>query len=153
MVGYNSGGTCISGSNNTFLGSNTALAPGQIYISGSIALGEGATVSDYNQLMVASNVTSFQCNISGLTPSKDSTGTMIEYSSTGNIIPTSMGDFDSVSKISSAITTLQDEIVVDGSNLLIGGDWLTNYTNPTQGCSAVGYQAMQNTTTFNNRNR
>jgi len=39
MVGYSLGGTCIVGSNNTFLGANTTLSPGQIYISGSIALG------------------------------------------------------------------------------------------------------------------
>jgi len=29
FVGYNSGGTCETGSNNTFLGANTALVPGQ----------------------------------------------------------------------------------------------------------------------------
>jgi len=55
----------FKGSNNTFLGANTALAPGQLYLSGSIALGEGVVVTGFNQLMVASKVNSF--NISGLT--------------------------------------------------------------------------------------
>jgi len=53
MVGYNSGGTCISGIYNTFLGANTALVPGQIYLSWSIALGEGVVITESNQLMVA----------------------------------------------------------------------------------------------------
>jgi len=79
MVGYNSGGICETGSNNTFLGANTALAPGQQWISESIALGEGV-VTDSNQLMVASNVNSF--NISGLTPSTGSReGTILEFDS------------------------------------------------------------------------
>jgi len=64
MVGYNSGGTCETGSNNTFLGANTQFK-GATYISRSIALGEGTVVNGYNQLMVASNVTTF--NITGLT--------------------------------------------------------------------------------------
>jgi len=42
------------------------------------------------------------------------------------------------------ISTLQGELIVDGSNLLVGGDWLANYTSTTQGCTAVGYQAMEN---------
>jgi len=75
MPGYNSGGTCITGSNHNFLGANTALAPGQQWINGPIALGEGAVVTGFNQLMVASNVNLF--NISGLTPSPDSTGTIM----------------------------------------------------------------------------
>jgi len=37
MVGYNSGATCITGSNKTFLGANTALKSGVYYLSGSIA--------------------------------------------------------------------------------------------------------------------
>jgi len=64
FVGYNSGGACETGSNNTFLGANTALVPYQLYLSESIALGEGVVVNSFNQLMVASKVNSF--NISGL---------------------------------------------------------------------------------------
>jgi len=51
MVGYNSGGGCVSGSNNTFLGANTQLS-GATYDVGSIALGSGATINKENQLMV-----------------------------------------------------------------------------------------------------
>jgi len=58
-------GGCETGSNNTFLGANTQFE-GALYISGSITLGEGATVNKENQLMVVSTITSF--NISGLTP-------------------------------------------------------------------------------------
>jgi len=53
MVGYNSGGTCEDGSNNTFLGTNTQLHPGEQLLSGSIALGAGAVISNYYQPMVA----------------------------------------------------------------------------------------------------
>jgi len=70
---------------HSLLGANTQFE-GATYISGSIALGEGAVINGYNQLMVASNVTSF--NISGLTPSPGSReGTILEFESSGNIIP------------------------------------------------------------------
>jgi len=57
MVGANAGNICSGGSNNTFLGSNTDFTPGVGYYSSSIALGSGAIINNYNQLMVASNVT------------------------------------------------------------------------------------------------
>jgi len=114
MVGYISGGTCISGSNNTFLGANTALAPVQIYLSGSIAPGEGVIMSDYNQLMVASNVTSF--NISGLAASGDSTGTILECHSRGNIIP-SAGTYNKVSKIDSEFSSLSSSVSTNTLNI------------------------------------
>jgi len=64
MVGASAGSICSGGSNNTFLGSNTDFKPGVGYYNGSIALGSGAIVNNYNQLMVAPNVTAF--NIAGL---------------------------------------------------------------------------------------
>jgi hypothetical protein len=77
MVGYNSGGGCETGSNNTSLGTNTQFE-GALYISGSISLEEGATVKEENQLVVASTITSF--NISGLTASTGSgEGTILEF--------------------------------------------------------------------------
>jgi len=57
MVGASAGSICSGGSNNTFLGSNTDFTPGVGYYSGSIALGSDAIIDNYNQLMVASNVT------------------------------------------------------------------------------------------------
>jgi len=62
MLGVNSGPACITSNNNTFLGYNTSMY-GASYIVGSIALGAGATITGYNQLMAASNVTQF--NIPG----------------------------------------------------------------------------------------
>jgi len=110
MVGYNSGGTCEDGSNNTFLGTYTQLHPGEQSLSGSIALGAGVVISNYNQLMVASNVTSF--NISGLTSSTGSReGTILEFDSEGNISP-SAGTYNSVSKIDTAVSRLQDQPVI-----------------------------------------
>jgi hypothetical protein len=103
MVGYNSGGGCQTGSNNTFLGANTQFT-GATYISGSIALGEGATVSKENQLVVASNITSF--NMSGLTASTGTgTGTILEFNSSGNIIP-SAGTYNTVSAIDTIIAAI-----------------------------------------------
>jgi len=67
MLGANTGGTCQTGSNKTFLGSNTAWAPGQIYLSGSDALGSGSIITTYNQLMVEPNVSLF--NMAGLAAS------------------------------------------------------------------------------------
>jgi len=57
MLGANSGGSCLNGSNNTFLGSNTGFKPGITYYSSSIALSSSATITSPNQLMVAPNFT------------------------------------------------------------------------------------------------
>jgi len=54
---------------------------------------------------------------------------------------------DKVTVIENNVSNLQGDLFVDGSNLLVGGDWLANYSNPTQEGTAVGFQAMQNTTT------
>jgi len=64
VLGVNSGLSCITGSNNTFLGYNT-LMYGATYIVESIALGANARITGYNQFMVAPNITQF--NIPGLT--------------------------------------------------------------------------------------
>jgi len=86
MVGYNSGGSCESCSNNTFLGTNTQFKLGQSAYNGSIALGSNAVINTNNQLMVMPTITSF--NISGLTASTGTgEGTILEFDSSGNIIP------------------------------------------------------------------
>jgi len=73
----------MNGSNNTFLGSNTGFKAGITYYSSSIALGAGATITNYNQLLVSSNITAF--NMAGLTPSTGTgTGTILESS---NVLP------------------------------------------------------------------
>jgi len=78
MVGASAGSICSSASKNTFLGSNTDFTPGVGYYSGSIALGSGAIINNYNQLMVASNVTTF--NMAGLaTSTGTSGGTILEF--------------------------------------------------------------------------
>jgi len=51
LLGVNSGPSCVTGSNNTFLGYNTSMY-GADYIIGSIALGAGATITANNQFMV-----------------------------------------------------------------------------------------------------
>jgi len=131
MVGYNSGGGCVTGSNNTFLGANTQLS-GATYDVGSIALGAGATINKENQLMVASNVTSF--NISGLTASTGTgEGTILDFDSSGYIIP-SAGTLNSVSKIDSAVSTLQSYTISDETNFGVGPDVLNQLTTGTQSC-------------------
>jgi len=76
----------MNGSNNTFLGTNTDLKPRITYFTSSIALGAGVTITNYNQLMVASNVNLF--NMAGLaTLTGTSTGTIFEFDSAGNILP------------------------------------------------------------------
>jgi len=135
MVGYNSGGSCESGSNNTFLGTNTQFKPGISSINGSIALGSNAIINDYNQLMVASNITSF--NISGLTASTGSgEGTILEFDSSGNILP-SAGTYNTVSKIDTEFSSLQSSVssnTSDINTLLAGG---TIFTTPGSGSYTV----------------
>jgi len=113
MVGYNSGGSCESGSNNTFLGTNTQFKPGQTAFDGSIVLSSDAVINTNNQLMVAPTITSF--NISGLTSSTGTgEGIILEFDSSGNIIP-SVGTYNSVSKIDNAIGAASGICPLDSS--------------------------------------
>jgi len=104
MVGANAGNICSGGSNNTFLGSNTDFTPGIGYYNGSIALGSGAIINNYNQLMVAPNVTAF--NIAGLAASTGTgMGTILEFDSAGNVLPT-VGTYKTVAAIDTAIGSI-----------------------------------------------
>jgi len=67
------------------------------YYNGSIALGAGATITGYNQLMVTPNVTQF--NMTGLAASTGmGASTILEFDSEGNILPTA-GTYKIVSAI------------------------------------------------------
>jgi len=100
--GANSGGGCVTGSNNTLLGYNTSISAS--YILGSIALGAGTEITGYNQLMVAPNVTQF--NIPGLAASTGTgAGTILEFDSAGNILPTA-GTYKTVASIDTAIAAV-----------------------------------------------
>jgi len=104
MVGANAGDICSGGSNNTFLGSNTDFTPRVGYYNGSIALVSGAIVDNYNQLMVAPNVTTF--NIAGLAASRGTgAGTILEFDLAGNVLPTA-GTYKTVASIDTAIATI-----------------------------------------------
>jgi len=104
MVGANAGNICSGGSNNTFLGSNTDFKPGVGYFNGSIALGSGAIITNYNQLMVAPNVTDF--NMAGLASlTGTSAGTILEFDSASNVLPTA-GTYNTVAAIDTAIAAV-----------------------------------------------
>jgi len=108
FIGYIAGKSCETGSNNTFIGTNAQLQPGKSAFSRSIALGAGVEITNNDQFVVASNVTSF--NISGLTASTGTrAGTILEFDSSGNIIP-SAGTYNSVSKIDTIISTIQGQL-------------------------------------------
>jgi len=71
---------------------------------GSIALGFGAIVNNYNQLMVAPNVTAF--NIAGLAAlTGTGVGTILEFDLGGNVLPTA-GTYKTVSAIDTAIAAI-----------------------------------------------
>jgi len=94
----------MNGSNNTLLGYNTAFKSGLTYYSGSIALGTGATITNYDQLMVASNVTSF--NMAGLAAlTGTGGGTILEFDSEGNVLPM-VGTYNTVSAIDTVIAAI-----------------------------------------------
>jgi len=138
MVGYNSGGGCVTGSNNTFLGANTQLS-GATYDVGSIALGEGATINKENQLMVASNVTTF--NMSGLTASTGSgEGTILEFDSAGNILP-SAGTYNTVASIDKIIAAI---------NAPYAMSWTSNDQYTFDSSNSVQVLAIWDTITFGN---
>jgi len=102
MVGYHLGGGCTTGSNNTFLGVNTNCTAG--YVINSIALGAGANITKENQLMVASNVNFF--NMAGLLASTGTgEGTILEFDSAGNVLPTA-GTYKTVASIDTAIAAV-----------------------------------------------
>jgi len=91
MVGASAGSIHSGGSNNTFLGSNTDFTPRVDYYNGSIALGSGTIIDNYNQLMVASNVTAF--NMAGLAAlTGTGMGTILEFDLGGNVLPRNIQD-------------------------------------------------------------
>jgi len=74
------------------------------YYNGSIALGAGATITNYNQLMIAPNVTQF--NVAGLVASTGtSAGTILEFESESNILPMA-GTYKTLSAIDTAIASI-----------------------------------------------
>jgi len=83
MVGYKSGGSCESGLNNTFLGAYTQFKPSISSINGSIGLGYDVVIDDYNQFMVALNISSF--NISSKIDTEFSSLQSSVSSNTSNI--------------------------------------------------------------------
>jgi len=127
MLGVGSGGGCENGSNNTFLGNGTVFKPGITYFNVSIALGAGAVISNYNQLMVASNVTAF--NIAGLAAlTGTGTGTILEFDLGGNVIPTA-GTYKTVASIDTAIAA------VNAPNFFWFTDPSLIYWEPFDACS------------------
>jgi len=127
------------GSNNTFLGSNTALKPQVGYYNGSIALGAGAVITNYNQLMVATNVTAF--NMVSLAPSTGTgTGTILEFDSEGNILPTA-GTYKTLASIDTAIATIDVPYAMS---------WAANSKYIYDGSSNVQALAIWDTLNFGN---
>jgi len=138
MLGYNTGAGCQTGSNNTFLGSNTSMY-GANYVEGSIALGSGATITGYNQLMVATNVTQF--NIPGLTASTGTgAGTILEFDLAGNILPTA-GTYKTVSAIDTAIASIDAPYAMS---------WAANSEYTYDGSTTVQALAIWDTLSFGN---
>jgi len=138
MVGYNSGGGYQTGSNNNFLGANTQFT-GATYISGSIALGEGATVSKENQLVVVPTITSF--NISGLTTSTGTgTGTILEYNLSSNVLPKA-GTYNNVSAIDTIIAAI---------NAPYAMSWASNSEYTYDSSSSVQALTIWDTLNFGN---
>jgi len=125
MLGVNSGLSCITSNNNTFLGYNTSMY-GASYINGSVALGAGATITSYYQLMVASNVTQF--NIPGLAASTGTgVGTILEFDLAGNILPMA-GTYKTVLAIGTVITTI---------NAPYAMSWVVNSEHTYDGSTSV----------------
>jgi len=138
MIGVNSGPSCTTGNNNTFLEYNTSMY-GANYIVGSIALGAGAKVTGYNQLMVASNVTQF--NIPGLVASTGtSAGTILEFDLAGNILPMA-GTYKTVSAIDTAIAAINSPYAMS---------WAANSEHTYDGSTSVQALAIWDTVNFGN---
>jgi len=139
MLGTYSGNSCETGSNNTFLGYNTAFKPGQTAYNGSIALGSNATINNSDQLMVASNVTSF--NITGLAASTGTgAGTILEFDSAGNVVPTA-GTYKTVASIDTAFAAL---------NAPYAMSWTANNQYTYDSSSSPQALAIWDTVTFGN---
>jgi len=75
------------------------------YYNGSIALGAGAVITNYNQLMVAPNVTAF--NMTSLASSTGtSAGTILEFDSEDNNILPMAGAYKTVLAIDTVIASI-----------------------------------------------
>jgi len=128
MVGVSAGSICSGGSNNTFLGSNTDFTPRVGYYNGSIALGSGAIITNYNQLMVAPNVTAF--NMAGLTASTGTgAGTILEFDSDGNILPTA-GTYKTVASVDTEATSMRPRLTNKIYGQVTNSRPFVNFCNP-----------------------
>jgi len=143
MLGIISGPSCITGSNNTFLGYNT-LMYGATYIVGSIALGANARITGNNQLMVTPNITQF--NIPGLTASTGTgAGTILEFDLAGNVLPMA-GTYKTVAAIDTAIAAINVPNFFWFTDPTLSGN-TENISNPIPWGSIVyGNPANLNTT-------
>jgi hypothetical protein len=120
LIGPEAGGSLTVGNCNVCIGSHCGVYSDDC--SNAIVLGSRDTPSSAaftntasNQLYIAPAVTSF--NFPSLAASTGSgEGTIIEYDSSGNIIP-SAGTYNSVSKIDTEISTLQSSITSNGTDI------------------------------------
>jgi len=136
-LGANSGGGCVTGSNNTLLGYNTSMSAS--YILGSIASGAGTKITGYNQLMVAPNVTQF--NIPGLTAlTGTGAGTVLEFDLASNVLLTA-GTYKTVAAIDTAIASI---------NAPYAMSWVANSQYTYDGSSSVQALAIWDTLSFGN---
>jgi len=139
MVGANAGNICSGGSNNTFLGSNTDFTPGVGYYNCSIALGSGAIITCYNQLIVALNVTAF--NMAGLAAlTGTGAGTILEFDLANNVLPTA-GTYKTVASIDTAIAAI---------NAPYAMSWAAKIEYTYDGSTTVQALAIWDTLSFGN---
>jgi len=114
-VGSTSGSFDNTVSDNTYIGNGTSTTASGVL--GSLILGNNASCSTSDQLILSPSITTL--NVLGLVSSTGSgEGTILEYDSSKNILP-SAGTYNSVSKIDTAITAIQNSIPSSSSYILV----------------------------------
>jgi len=113
-VGSASGSFDNTVSDNIYIGNGTSTNSSGV--SGSVILGNKASCSTSNQLILSSSITTL--NVPGLTSTGSGEGTILEYDSSKNILP-SAGTYNSVSQIDTAITAIQNSIPSSSSYILV----------------------------------
>jgi len=112
------------------------------YYNGLIALGAGAVITNYNQLMVVTNVTAF--NMTGLAASTGTgAGTILEFE--GNILPTA-GTYKTVSAIDTVIASINAPNYFWFTSLTLSGPE-NDFTPIPWGSIVYGNPANLDTTT------
>jgi len=158
-IGSSSGLALTTGSNNICVGANSANGATDATAVSNIYIGTGTTTSESisNSIIMGTDASSSvsnefmlplikHFNLPLLSTDTVGTGTLLQIGGTNaDYVVASGGTYNSVAAIDTAITALQNDIIVSGTNMAIGGESF-GATVTGADCTATGDGALKSLT-------